>query len=181
MIRVADEIWIATALLQIEHPERGDFSTAEIVQRALTENLAGRYRSGLMAHASNHCVATKPPNPARLRMLHATARGRRRLFRPSDPCHPKRRTGKMQPDRSDLPPTHQHLIDWYGNVYVREPGDGAEVHPPPRGGAAEDLLRLAGTPSTVLLEFMGSIPESDLRLMEKVIEEDCERIDPDAW
>ena len=29
-VRVADEVWIATALLQREHPDRADFSVAEI-------------------------------------------------------------------------------------------------------------------------------------------------------
>ncbi|MCI0353542.1 MAG: hypothetical protein L0099_00675, partial [Acidobacteria bacterium] len=111
MIRVADEIWVATALLHAENPERTDFTPTEIVQRALQENLAGRYRPGLMAHASNHCVASKAPNPARLRMLHETARGRRRLFRPGDPFHRGRKQGRITPTPDDLPPRYRGLLD----------------------------------------------------------------------
>ena len=36
---VADEAWIATALLHREHPDRKDFKTTEIVRRA--EQIAG--------------------------------------------------------------------------------------------------------------------------------------------
>ncbi len=32
-----------------------------------------------------------------------------------------------------------------------------------------------------LMHLVGSIPPDDLALMEKVIEEDCERIDPQTW
>ncbi len=166
-MKVADEVWTATALLHVENPGREDFSPTEIVRRALKENLAGRYRAGLMAHASNHCVASKAPNPARLRMLHDAGRGRRRLFRPGDPCHRQRRRGKMRPEKSDLPPEYQHLIDWYENVYARN--GHSDARKLPRGGTAEDFLRLAG----------GISPE-DLDLMEEAIK-DCERIDWREW
>jgi hypothetical protein len=41
-IKVADEVWIATALLHRENPKREDFSVSEIVARARRENLSGR-------------------------------------------------------------------------------------------------------------------------------------------
>lgn len=169
LIRVADEIWVATALLHTENPERNDFTPTEIVQRALRENLAGRYRPGLMAHASNHCVASKAPNPARLRMLHETARGHRRLFRPGDPFHRGRKRGRMTPAPDDLPPSYRGLLDWYRDDYMHN-GRKPRSSPLPEGA-----------PSTVLLKFVGSIPQDDLRLMERIIEEDCERIDPNEW
>ena len=39
--------------------------------------------------------------------------------------------------------------------------------------------RPVGTPGKDLLRFAGTISEEDVRLMERAIEEDCERIDPD--
>src|SRR5205085_7010490 len=36
-LKVADEVWIAVALLHREHPERGDFTIEEIVDRAKLE------------------------------------------------------------------------------------------------------------------------------------------------
>jgi hypothetical protein len=37
---VADEVWIAAALLHGEHPESLDFSIEEIVERAAAESVA---------------------------------------------------------------------------------------------------------------------------------------------
>ena len=166
-IKVADETWVAVALLHREHPDRPDFSVNEIVQRAITENLAGGYRQGLQMHASHHCVAQKAPNPVstRHRMLTETGRGRRRLFRPGDAFHPARKDGKVTPDRDNLPPKYVQLLDWYQEEYVKA---GRKVGP------------LRGTPSTVLLEFAGSIEAEDVRRMEQVIEEECEQIDEES-
>ena len=171
MIKVADEIWIATALLHKEHPERGDFTTAEIIERALRENLAG-YRQGLAAHASGHCVATRPPSPARIRMLTETRRGRRRLFREGDPYNAERKSGKTHPDRTDIPQKYTDLIDWYEEDYSR--GNGNRVSPPPASTDerphGKDLLR-----------FVGSIPADDLKRMSDAIEEGCETVDLNEW
>lgn len=38
-----------------------------------------------------------------------------------------------------------------------------------------------GKPADYLLEFAGAIEQEDLEIMEKAIEEDCERIDPSEW
>ena len=38
-----------------------------------------------------------------------------------------------------------------------------------------------GTPGSNLLRFMGAISKEDLQIMTTVIEEECERIDDDAW
>ena len=71
----------------------------------------------------------------------------------------------MTPDRDDLPPKYLKLLDWYQQEYVKA---GRKAGP------------LRGTPSTVLLEFAGSIDKEDLRRMEQVIEEECEQIDEES-
>ena len=101
-IRLADEVWIATALLHREHPGALDFSLDEIVDRLRREGI--EERPGVYPHVSLHCVANRPPKPARYRMLFETARSRRRLFRPGDPYHPKRERGKIVPDRTQSRP-----------------------------------------------------------------------------
>lgn len=118
-MRVADKIWLATALLHLENPDREDFSVAEIVQRSLKADLGGEFQPGLQIHASVHCVASKPPNPGRYRMLHETARGRRRLFRQGDPYHPYREGGRIRPDKSNLAAAYAHVVDWYDRQYLR--------------------------------------------------------------
>ena len=41
---VADEVWIATALLHREHPARENFSVKEIIERVRKEKVNGRER-----------------------------------------------------------------------------------------------------------------------------------------
>ena len=134
-IRVADEVWIATASLHRSRPDAPDFAIAEIMAQAEAARLAGLpLRPGVKIHVYLHCVANRPPNPGRYRMLFETASGRRRLYRPSDPCHPLRSAGKTVPKRSDIPAADGHLLDWYENVYAV----GAS------GTAADPILALRG-------------------------------------
>jgi hypothetical protein len=169
-VKVADEVWVATALLHRRHPERIDFSVNEILQRAVEENLSGGYRQGLQMHASHHCVAQKPPNPpsTRHRMLTETTRGRRRLFRLGDPFHPARQGGKTTPDPDDLPERYRELLRWYDEDYSPN-------------GSPRGVGQVRGVPGSVLLEFAGAISPEDVARMNNVIEEECERVDPDEW
>ena len=111
-VSVADEVWIATALLHREHPERVDFEKREILARALKEGLVEPQRPGVSAHVSSHAVAGKKPQPNDYRMLIETERGRRRLFRLGDPYHPDRK-GKYAPNPSDIPSQYLPLLSWY--------------------------------------------------------------------
>jgi len=115
-MKVADEVWIATALLHREHTDRADFSVMEIVDRAAEEGLSPELRPGVQVHAALHCVANKRPNPAQYRMLYETARGRRRLFRRGDVAHPYRK-GKITPAAGDLPDKYDNLLRWYLEEY----------------------------------------------------------------
>ena len=113
-IKVADEVWIAVALLHRENPKREDFTVAEIVERARREKISGELRPGVQVHAYLHCVANRPPNPGCYRMLYATGKNTRRLFRETDDFDPKRRRGKVKPEKDDIPVKYQPLLEWYG-------------------------------------------------------------------
>ena len=117
-IKVADEVWVAAALLHREHPEREGFTPDEIVKRAQLEGIHGRLRPGVHQHAVQHSVANRPPNPGRYRMLYANGKIRR-LFRPGDTYHPDRAGSKTAPAREDLPAEYHYLLDWYSSEYVR--------------------------------------------------------------
>ena len=54
------------------------------MQRAAKEAATQPLRPGVYVHVVQHCVANRPPNPGRYRMLFETAPGRRRLFRNGD-------------------------------------------------------------------------------------------------
>jgi len=112
-LKVADEVWIATILLHRENPDSLDFSIDEIVARARRENIHGSLRPGVYVHIVQHCVANRPPNPARYRMLIETTSGRRRIFRRGDPYHPERDGGKITPGANDLPLGYAGLLSWY--------------------------------------------------------------------
>lgn len=114
-VKVADEVWIATALLHREQPGHTDFAIDEIVERAKKEARKIPFRPGVYVHVVQHCVANRPPNPGRYRMLIETAPGRRRLFRRSDSYHPNREGGKITPRSDELPPEYAGLLNWYNN------------------------------------------------------------------
>jgi hypothetical protein len=112
-IKVADQVWIAVALLHREHPLRADFEIEEIMQRATKEGGNRLLRPGVYVHVVQHCVANRPPNPGRYRMLFETGSGRRRLFRGGDNYDPGREGSKTLPAKEDIPSEYAGLLDWY--------------------------------------------------------------------
>ena len=112
-LKVADEVWIAAALLHREQPERPDFRVEEIVERARKEAIGGPARAGVYVHVIQHCVANRPPNPGRYRMLFETAPGRRRLFRAGNAYQPAREGAKITPRVEDMPYGYGGLRAWY--------------------------------------------------------------------
>jgi hypothetical protein len=160
-ILVADEAWLATALLHRENPRAEDFSLEDIRERSVKE--FHDHRPGVWQHIVSHCVASNPPNPAQYRMLHTSARGRRRLYREGDPVHPERR-GKMYPEKRDLPERYRPLVDWYLTEY----------------SSANGAARGSSDPA-VLLGFVGLIPAYDLQKMSEAISAGCERVDASEW
>jgi hypothetical protein len=116
-IKVADEVWVATLMLHQRYPERVDFSIEEIVEFARSAKelrFMGPLRPGFYVHVVQHCVANRPPNPGRYRMLFETAPGRRRIFRPSDSYHAQREGGKTSPKPEELPGNlFKGLLAWY--------------------------------------------------------------------
>lgn len=135
-LKVADEVWIAAALLHREHPNAPDFSIEQIVARASKESLAPTNRRGVYVHVVQHCVANRAPNPGRYRMLYETAPGRRRLFRKGDTYHPDRKESKVTPNAEDIPADYRGLLDWYRHWAEKQAQTMAETDP---------LLALAGS------------------------------------
>lgn len=115
-IRVADECWIALAVLHRTHPDRSSFSASEILDRVKMERVSPELRAGVQPHIYLHNVANLPPNSATYRMFYKREDGTYRLFKPGDEFHPKRR-GKTCPERGELPTEYQPLMDWYQRDY----------------------------------------------------------------
>jgi hypothetical protein len=115
-VTCAVEVFLATALLHREKPERSDFTIQEIVNRAGKENITGEMRSGVNVHASQHCVANRAPNPAKHRMLFATGKHTRRLLLPGDEIHDGR-TGKIFPEVDNVPEKYLTLLEWAKERY----------------------------------------------------------------
>src|SRR5437762_2248224 len=126
---VADDAWIALALLHRRHPERESFSAAEIMESANREKAHPEPRAGLQPHIYLHNVANLPPNSARYRMFYKVAGGAYRLFRPGDDFHPYRK-GKVTPNREELPPQYLSLLDWYEKEYCRRKGTSNDAEDP---------------------------------------------------
>jgi hypothetical protein len=128
-VKVADEVWIATALLHRESPARSDFAIEQIVERAAKEGLAGPQRPGVYVHVVQHCVANRPANPGKYRMLIETGSGRRRLFRKCDAYHPSREGGKTHPNAEEMPTGYEDLLTWYEQWSSRAGASAAERDP----------------------------------------------------
>jgi hypothetical protein len=112
-VKIADQVWIATLLLHKEKPEQPDFAMDEIVERVAREAIYESSRTSVYVHVVQHCVANRPPNPARYRILFETTSGRRRLFRKGDAYHPAREGAKITPNPEDLPQDYRGLLAWY--------------------------------------------------------------------
>ena len=84
-VKVADQVWIALALLTSEDPTRDGFTGSEIRERVRHE--FGGVPPGIVTHIAQHCVATKPVSPSRNRMI--TKRGSlNSLYREGGPVPP---------------------------------------------------------------------------------------------
>ena len=115
-ISCATEVFLATALLHREQPNRPDFTIQEIVNRAAKAGITKELRSGVNVHASLHCVANRPPNPANHKMLFATGKHTRRLLLRGDQILPER-TGKIFPDAGDIPEEYLPVLEWAKQRY----------------------------------------------------------------
>lgn len=154
-LRIADGVWIATALLHREFPERLDFAESEIQARFLSEGFPrGKNPSTLPTHINSQCVANRPrsrsrANPAKLqggpyRILYETRSGFRRLYRPEDDFHPdrlqSRKASKMLPKKEQISERYWPLLDWY-TTWTQPAGVVVEI-----ANIDDDpLLRLRGS------------------------------------
>jgi hypothetical protein len=134
-LKVGDAVWIATARLHQRNPNRTSFDVAQIVEEVKKLGLTDREEISIYVHANQHCVANRPPNPAKLRMLFETEDGGRRLFRSGDRFDHKR-DGRLTPKREDLPDSYLSLLDWYDKWCIeKHTGDST----------SDALLALRGT------------------------------------
>jgi hypothetical protein len=154
-LKVADEVWIATALLHKEQPKRADFTVDEIVKRVEQEALTQKLRPGVRVHVLQHSVANRPPNPGRYRMLFATGKLMRRLFRSGDAFDPAREGGKIVPAKEEIPLDYRHLLDWYLGSYSRSGAALEKVDP---------ILALRGLGKEI---WKGEDPDSYVRRLRK--------------
>ena len=53
----------------------------------------------------------------------------RRLFRETDDFDPKRRRGKVTPDKEDIPAKYQPLLDWYSEKFAGKRKGSMETDP----------------------------------------------------
>jgi hypothetical protein len=135
-VGLAAEVFVATALLHQEQPGRTEFTIKEIVNRAAQERIAGELRAGLNVHVSQHCVANRPPNPAKHRMLFATGKHTRRLLLSGDEVHPGR-TGRIFPDAGEIPESYLPLLEWAKKRY-EEGSAGARAQSSVKGPQQRD-------------------------------------------
>jgi hypothetical protein len=120
-ISCADLVWVATALLTRDEPERTGFSHDEIRQKVYAiEPDHGFTDSAVRTHISSHCVANKKPDPGKHCKLYLNPDGTYRLYRPRDQPHADRRNGKALPKAQNLPAKYQPLLAWYDAAFKQQ-------------------------------------------------------------
>jgi hypothetical protein len=155
-VLVADRIWIATALLHRQFPQRRDFTKDEIRRKLTEEGLhEGAKEGSINAHLKEHCVANVMPSSGKYRMLFETSPGNLRLFRSGDEAHwariQPRKPSKSIPKRDEIPPRYQPLLDWYeswngGSAGSTNPPDSSPTAPSASARWQDDpLIRLIGS------------------------------------
>jgi hypothetical protein len=122
-LKVADAVWIATALLHRRNPEHDRFSTEMIVGDVIALHLTEATERTVWQHVNQHCVANREPNPNRSRILRARGKGDRSLFRDGDPYMTAREGSPTHPDWEVLPLEYKDLKDWYEQVWNRKTVD----------------------------------------------------------
>jgi hypothetical protein len=133
-LKVADAVWVGTALLHEKTGQDDGFPTDEIVEFVRQHHLTkGAYKS-IWQHVNQHCVANRKPQPNRICMLFATGHGSRRLFRPGDRPYEGREGAPTHPEWNSLPQQYQYLRNWYE--------EWTRVTP---SAMKDPLLELAGT------------------------------------
>jgi len=170
-ISCAVEVFLATALLHQEQPGRSEFTIQEIVNRAARENITGELRSGVSVHTSQHCVANKPPNPAKHKMLFATGKHTRRLLLPGDEVHPAR-TGKIFPDAGEIPEKYLPLLVWARKRYE----EGGSVAEGGRPGSDQKPAQASSAPAKTADRWLGTLFE-----LEGLGKEYWKDVDPDEY
>jgi hypothetical protein len=129
-LRIADEVFLATARLHREYPKRTDFRNAEIQKEV--ENLFQDSRSGVTTHITSHCVANKSNHSAAaFRMLYETSYGNKRLLLSGDRIDPSR-TGDIFPDAERIPSHFRELVTWArkrfeNGLEAETPGTGSQA------------------------------------------------------
>jgi hypothetical protein len=112
-LTAADAVWIATATLHQRKPGVDGFSVEEIVAEAVQQKLTHALAKTIYQHVLQHCVANRPPNPNRSRMLYEFGDGYRRLFRADDRYDSARAGSATHPKWSALPLAFKDLQSWY--------------------------------------------------------------------
>lgn len=164
-MKVADEVWLATALLHYENRSRESFTPQEISRRAERLHPEEPCRPGVQYHVYLHCVANKAPNPAAYRMLFRLPDGTLRLYRPGDECHPGR-TGKIHPEPAGLPDEYRPMLDWYDSCYrvqaaETSAGDGSQPDFFDRlTGLGKDTWRQLGGGDAVIRWLRSDAPDA---------------------
>ncbi len=143
-MKVADAVWVATALLHIQNPDNNHvgFTTEQIAKDVEYLRLTRATRSSIWQHVNQHCVANREPNPNRTRMLYALGKGNRRLFREGvDDFKPARAGSPTYPTWSELPNDFQHLRRWYEEEWNPSPDPLTALAGTWTFGNAEEYLR----------------------------------------
>ena len=138
-VKVADAVWVATAMLHESEGIHKSFSKGRISDKVIKEIDSSKNAGSIEHNISVHCLANRPARPMKDNhcKMYRESRGRYRLYRSGeDDRDPSRRGCHVEPDRERLPPEHRKWIEWYHRVYCAKKAPSAPDGPDPAGARA---------------------------------------------
>jgi hypothetical protein len=111
-------VWLATALLHRESPDRDAFQVKEIFDKVKELDILEVSDDTIRMHISSHCVAGISRSPDRHRKLTRVRTGWYRLYKIGDKVGEGRENGGIVPPTQLFPEPYRDMENWYQDEYV---------------------------------------------------------------
>ena len=149
-VSIPDAVWVATAVLHQKRPDCRTFSTKEIRDCVIGLEMDCSKNPDSINNCINaYCVAsnTTTSHPSNHCKLFIEGPGKYRLYRRGeDRPSPSKDGCLVEPAKRKLPPEFRGHVDWYCNVYMKNPPPAPSALGSPDSAGARAGRTATGAP-----------------------------------